>query len=228
MEIYSLEEALIDVAEHLELSMKEMELFMEYRNEDAIGGYHPDQKKARWPVGSIFAVEGRFIYTLVRHFKPDHVYEIGSFYGCSASHIMAAMVKNKKGKLTCIDVNFSNFFCKVATETVPVELETLKTSGELFFPPTEFDMLFEDGPHTVDFTETVLRNFLPKLRKGGIALCHDYFHFDAGQNVKPGFDRATLNGAWGYLIEPSDCGIGFYEKQTVHSVAAQEQSDPDA
>lgn len=229
IDLYDLEEALIDVAEYLDLTMPEMEQFMEYRNEDAIGGFHPDETKAGWPVGSIFAVEGKFIYTLVRHFKPDHVYEIGSFYGCSASHILAAMVKNKKGKLTCIDIDFSRFFAKVALENVPVECETLKTPGELFIPPTEFDMLFEDGPHMPGFTEKVLTNFLPKLRQDGIALCHDYFHWDAGESVKPGFDKATRNGAWGYLIKPSDCGLGFYQKhEAFHSSPAQEQSDPDA
>ena len=70
-----------------------------------LGGYHPDPEKAKWPSGSIFEIEGKRLYDIVRGLKPDVIVEIGGYYGCSTSWLAKAVKDNKKGKVISIDNN---------------------------------------------------------------------------------------------------------------------------
>ena len=44
------------------------------------------------------------IYCLIRHFKPSNILETGVYYGGNTLFILKALSKNKKGKLTAIDL----------------------------------------------------------------------------------------------------------------------------
>ena len=44
------------------------------------------------------------IYCLIRHFKPSNILETGVYYGGNTVFILKALSKNKKGKLTAIDL----------------------------------------------------------------------------------------------------------------------------
>jgi predicted O-methyltransferase YrrM len=68
-----------------------------YAEEDRIGGWHENPEQRRWMTGSLWEVKGQILYALVRAIKPEHVVEIGTWFGCSATHILEAMANNHRG-----------------------------------------------------------------------------------------------------------------------------------
>ena len=59
----------------------------QYAMSDTLGGYHIDESQRRWPMGSLWGVEGQILYALVRILKPRRVVQIGGWVGCSAMHL---------------------------------------------------------------------------------------------------------------------------------------------
>src|SRR5947209_4711129 len=98
----TLDQALATLAAQLGLDPQAL---IAYAAEDHIGGFNMDVNRRRWAPGSIWEVEGKVLYALVRALKPAHVVEIGTWFGCGASHILEALAMNKKGKLTSIDTD---------------------------------------------------------------------------------------------------------------------------
>src|SRR3990167_10454525 len=72
-----------------------------YAAEDLETGW--DHGEGEWPTGSIWQVEGQVLYALVRALKPARVLELGTWYGCSATHILQALEANGYGALLVLD-----------------------------------------------------------------------------------------------------------------------------
>lgn len=171
-----------------------------YADEDTVGGY-----PGNWPTGSVWDPEGRFLYAVVRALGCKRVLEIGTNYGCSASHLLAA-VKANGGTVTSIDVWGG------AGTLIPDDLrdawEFIPTDAEYWVAATdrEFDLVFEDGPHSEEFTEAVLRC----VQRTPVIIGHDSEHATAGPSVSKAWQRVF--GEHGYtsvLIAPSDCGLAY-------------------
>jgi len=120
------------------------------------------------------------------------VLEIGSFKGLSAC-LMAPNAIN----LTCIDL-FTCWFgeTELLTEfrkntrhlnNIMVIIGDSKITHTLL-PNEHFDMVFIDGDHSYDGCLADLINYWPKLRKGGIMVCHDF-----NPQYHTGVCAATIN-----------------------------------
>lgn len=181
----------------------ETDSLLPFAEADNIGGYNADATKAKWHIGSIWEVEGQTLYALVRSLKPNVVVELGSFYGCSTSHIAAAVRENGIGTFTAVDkaamgdisaINGVNAVRADAFEW----LEGQKDHS--------IDFLFEDLFHTEEDCYRIGILAQQKLKPGGVLVAHDAAHYIVGVHVRKGYERAGLKFRV-YLTEPSDCGL---------------------
>lgn len=132
--------------------------------EDNIGGRDTGQ----WRGDSFFADEGRVLYALIRALKPEHVLEIGSAEGCSTTHILTALDKNKRGHLTSIDIDPD------AGVKVPAALRkrwTFVNEDALTAELPAADVVFEDGDHHYPFASAILKRITPLNPR--VLLSHD-------------------------------------------------------
>lgn len=224
----SLNTALDSIATAFEL---DADALIDYAAVDPWGGYN-DRYDDGFPTGSVFRVEGQVLYALVRAlidslipgFPAFRALELGTHYGCSATHMAQAIQdSNNNGELTCVDLNGAAGNMIPANLKHRVELVT----GDMFDylarqQPAEFDLIFEDGSHHTEDVERVWRAAYVLLKPGGIILTHDAEHFHVpsgtgvGAAVKEGIARAGFFSATPpartYLIAPSDCGLAVWRK----------------
>lgn len=213
------EDALRDVADYLGLDCAALAA---YAAEDAHGGWPhnltPDAPD--WPGGSIWSVEGKFLYALVRALQPDHVFESGTKSGCSTTHILAALEANQRGLLDsvdlCIDTDLTlpGFGALVPAELHPRWTFTTQTRTQDFLDTdvTPFDFAFEDTDHTVPTTVDILSRL--KARDSiKVIVSHDICHPWSGYAMQEAW--ATVfgeNGYRPYCIAPSDCGLAVWKR----------------
>lgn len=178
-----------------------------YADEDHFTGF--DNGQGNWPGGSVWTVEGKFLYAVVRHLRPTRVLEIGTAYGCSATHILQALHVNEHGTLTSLDIQSSagaGIPDELRDQHVFVAADALVWLGK---NRKKFDLVFEDGLHTREFTEAAIRAAWDT--HPAVLLSHDVMHFsDYGRFVRESWDAAF--GEDGYqkvLIDPSDCGLAW-------------------
>ena len=205
MTAVSFEEGIQKICKYLDL---DLERFADYCNEDEIGGY-PEA----WEIGSIWEVEGKVLYALTRYLRPSRVVEFGTRYGCSTAHFCKALTKNRKGKIVTVDT-LGNMLAGKHSKRV----ESVSSEGIAYAQQNtkEIDLVFEDGPHSTEFTREVLQTCLPYLNPGGLFVVHDTEHWLVGKDVSRGFREAV--GEFGHvLIAPSDCGLGYWRKDVHYS-----------
>lgn len=187
-----------------------------FADEDKIGGYESnnDGKTTRegnplWSVGSLWEVEGKILYALIRAIRPAHVIEVGSFHGCSTTHICEALLKNEKGKLTCVDIT-RHFKPPPRYKRIlrQVKIDLFKFE----FPKSpKVDFLFEDAVHSPEQVTAVWGQFKLKAKKGAAILSHDSEHKLVGSNVR-GAVGSIAPDFQSILVEPSDCGLAYWRK----------------
>lgn len=187
-----------------------------YAAEDAIGGYHSNGALAKWPMGSLWEVEGKTLYALTRALKPGRALEIGTHRGASATHISAALLANGGGVLDGCDLG--DYGGDLMPEVFKREIFTLHhENGIEFLDMTSdetFGLIFEDASHDAATTEAIARLAQTKLTPGGVLVVHDAAHFLVGKDIRAGLDAANLPGGYGvYLCEPSDCGLAVWRKE---------------
>lgn len=218
----NLNDSLLLIAMQLQLDPNEL---IGYANEDTISGYHWQPEKSKWRQGSIWEVEGKTIYALIRALKPQNVVEIGSWVGCSATHIATALSVNGSGHVTAVDID------PQAGESFPAHLASVRTTvtsdGISWLAGQEdesIDLLFEDSSHDTDMCASIAALCKTKLAPGGVMLMHDAAHSKAivgggaiidspvGAAVCAGLDRALGSEYRVYLAEPSDCGLAVYQR----------------
>jgi len=205
MSAVSLKQAAELICRDLNLGVEPPE-FLALCAEDEIGGY-PE----KWPMGSIWDVEGRVLYALARILKPSHVVEVGTGGGCSTAHLEAAVRKYRPmGKIWTVDVggNPPDFINK-SKHVVRAAMDGIEFLNS--WDEGLIDLLFEDGPHSTEFTCMAILTAMPHLSPGAVVVVHDAEHFLVGQAVSSGIHQAV--GDFGHvLIEPSDCGLGYWRK----------------
>lgn len=191
-------------------------LLKSYADEDiSLAGYHPNDQPNKWPMGSIFEVEGQILYALTRALQPELVVELGTFYGCSTSHFLLALSKNGHGELITVDNGKSGGWFTLNPGDMQDRFTAINADALEWvhrdMPQGRVGLLFEDMIHRVDTTETIWRGALENCLSGAVIISHDAAHFNVGREVKAGIARAG-GSAQVYLTEPSQCGLAIGQK----------------
>lgn len=206
-------EALTHAADRYGLDAENL---INYAAEDSIGGYHPDERQRKWEIGSIWGVEGQFIYALIRATKPKLVVELGSFKGCSANHIAQALYENgkdtgDKGKLICVD--YDPQFKPVPPFKSIIEIVKMDIADYLEeMPSRRVDFVFEDTFHSVETTQMAWKTATEKVKKDAFVVSHDAAHWIVGKDVRLGIAQVVENVDI-YDIDPSDCGLAVWRNE---------------
>lgn len=208
-----LTEALHAIAEQLNLNADEL---IAYAAEDEIGGWPSE----RWPGGALWSVEGKTLYAITRAMQPAHILECGTREGCSATHLLTALMLNNSGHLISVDlcsitdISGAGFGGLVPPELqdrwtfrAPMSAETLLDADD-----TPFELVFEDTDHTFETTVSILTRL---VNRAGVKviISHDIFHPYATEAVRAAWTQVFgAEGAdWrAYPIEPSDCGLAIW------------------
>jgi hypothetical protein len=209
----NLNEALQTLATYYKLDANEL---LAYADEDTIGGW--DEKhngevtrngNPVWEIGSLWEVEGKILYALIRALKPAHVIEIGSYHGCSTTHICEALLKNGKGKLTSVDITH-RFKAPARFKKVLKQVESDLFKYE--FPKTpRVDFVYEDALHEPGQVSHIWNLFKKFAKKGAAILSHDAEHYIVGKNVRMGIGE-IVDDYKTMLVNPSDCGFAYWKK----------------
>lgn len=113
--------------------------------------------------------------------------EIGSYHGAS-SCCLAAGIASRNSTLFCVDTWRNDAVTDALSDVFPVwqkntePFETLIKSVQGYSHevadriPNELDLLFIDGDHSYEGVKRDLEMYLPKLRKGGVLVMHDWSH----------------------------------------------------
>lgn len=197
----TLADALRRFAVALALDAEEL---IEFAQEDTQTGW--DHGQGEWPVGSLFTSEGKILYALTRALKPEVVVEFGSLFGCSAKHILSALVANKHGKLYSIDPA-PQLMLDRFTAAEKKRWVVIREEGETAEVPFETaQIVFEDASHSAVMTEALIKRGLSWGAR--ILLSHDGDHFLVGAAVQDGFRRAA--GEFQLVrVDDSDCGFAY-------------------
>jgi predicted O-methyltransferase YrrM len=124
--------------------------------------------------GGVETAVGEFLYGFVRMTKPEYILETGTHMGISSSYMGKALVDNKKGTLTTIEIE------KEHINTSKARWDRIGISDYVFVDKensTEYDveydcdLMFLDSEPNLRFRE--LRRFFPRLKPGGFAFIHD-------------------------------------------------------
>lgn len=212
----NLYEALDLIAEKYDLNAAELKTFAD---EDSIGGWHTAPDVARWPMGSLFGVEGQLIYSLIRATKPLNVINLGTFHGASAVHMAAALHKNgnPKARVYAVDQDLGMFAAAPIPEElreyiVPVEQDAVEYLNGRW--PAKVGLIMEDLSHEAELVESVWKVALKKANRDTWILSHDVSHWVVGSWVQEGITAAGVDLGEGLelLIEPADTGLFVYRQ----------------
>jgi predicted O-methyltransferase YrrM len=198
----NIEQALTEIATRYHLDTQAL---IDYAYDDHIGGYHRVPQLADWPIGSVWAVEGRILYALVRATRPEVVIQVGTAIGCSAAHIAAALKANGTGHLYAID-DSSDYHPPAHPltgkplaigELIPEDLRDYITFVQeeaihwlTTVNPYTPDIIFEDADHAMETTRDVWAYAKTHLNTAGFALSHDAAHFLVGEAIRASARRA--------------------------------------
>ena len=151
-------------------------------------------------------VSSAMMYSLIREYKPTNVVALGTSHGGSTCIITAALLANKR--------SYKYLAAEIADdlreETRDNVMRKYNVAPELIGDltkyrnyPKDIDFLFHDTNHDRETTEWVFKNIVPKVKKGGLVIFHDW-------PVKEEGDKwVTKNGSWPettYMLELKERG----------------------
>lgn len=202
-----------------------------YAAEDTWGGY--DGGHGTMPNGSLWTVEGKTLYALVRATRPQAVVEIGTLRGASANHIAEALRANGEGHLLTIDISGGGDLIADDLRPYITQLTADGLGWLMGQADASIDLLYEDSSHGTDMCAAVGMLAKRKLAPDGWFVTHDAAHDFAilssgrisspvGAEIRAGLSRAGIDYRV-YLSEPSDCGLAIW-RQSEHAVIPLIQS----
>ncbi|MBF0244715.1 MAG: class I SAM-dependent methyltransferase, partial [Planctomycetes bacterium] len=131
--------------------------------------------------GSFECVDGEILYSMIRHFKPAHIIEIGS--GASTSLSGKAALRNREDGHACSFVAYEPYPRGALKKGIP-GLDELRKIRIEKVALSEFsslganDILFIDSTHVLKIgsdVQYIYLEILPRLAKGVIVHIHDIF-----------------------------------------------------
>lgn len=206
----NLPEAMTQIAQAFDLDADALLAAAEEHSFDRIGW---DGGKGDAPIGSLWTVEGKILYALIRVLQPSSVLEMGAFHGASTVHLAGALAANGSGKLTSVD---NGARVAVPGGLVPDALQGVLTQIEgdgvdYLKKRKRVDFVFEDMEHERDQVAAVAALAAERLTTGGMLVSHDAAHHIVGAEVRAGFADAGLEPLV-ILVAPSDCGLALWRK----------------
>ena len=172
-----------------------------------ITGWSGDGLNTDWPIGSMWADEGHILYALIRALRPLVVVEMGIHHGCSSKHILAAMVKNKRGKLHSVDIALRDDYDVTVAERKRWEIQSGTAQAANY--PKNADIVFEDLMHDFEGTRQALK--IAKKLKAPFVISHDGEHDGVGQNIRDAF--VDVYGTYNsFITEGCDCGFAYWKE----------------
>lgn len=199
------------------------EALVKFAAEDSVGGW--DLDKGGWPTGSLWSVEGKVLYALIRALQPDVVVEIGTHRGCSTTHIATALSINDNGYVVSLDL------APGVGDLIPVQLGeqiSLTAANGVDWlgaqPDESIDIIYEDADHSAETSHDVALLAMRKLKPGGLLITHDAAHdyawlgdgsqisSDVGATIRRGLEAALDDQFRVYRTDPSDCGFALWQK----------------
>lgn len=207
----NLHDGLRRIAEYLDLDADEL---IAYAEQDQIGGWDYDHYKHHWPTGSIFGAEGQILYALVRGMNVLIAAELGTWAGCSASHMAQALIDDDTmGSLTCVDPDQNAGYLIVQERAGPIVFERRDRLDYLAsVPDNRLDLLFNDTPQDVESGAAIAREAQRVLRPGGVYVVHDAEHFLVGEEIQAGIRAGGINDHLTVKIDDTDCGLAIWRK----------------
>lgn len=151
---------------------------MKYGSEWTFPEHPVDGMVYHYNNGLFESVDSEIAYSIVRHFAPSRIIEVGGGY--STRILAAALRKNfhetgKHGELITIDPYcdpaLSNLSTIIRKPVQEVDLDLFQTLGEN-------DILFIDSSHVISVGSDAVFEYLeivPRLRKGVVLHAHDIF-----------------------------------------------------
>ena len=141
------------------------------RFEQIIGRYAAE---FNWFLGRVYngafvSIDPEAYYSVIRHYKPNLIIEIGS--GHSTHFAKDAIKANNKGKIICID--------PLPRRSLPCGVKHLRAKIEdvnvgFFSALKKNDILFIDSSHTTQEARYHCRRILPNLKKDVLVHHHDF------------------------------------------------------
>lgn len=202
-----------------------------YADEDPHTGW--DKGAGEWPIGSLWRVEGQVLYALVRALRPARALELGTGYGCSATHILTALQRNGTGTLHGVDNGGDPTAVGQIGSRIPDDLRSGFSASEMSIeafletpPDAGYDLIFEDGIHSPAQVFAVWERRDALLNPGGVLVSHDATHFIVGADVRGGIERAGVDDALYLSIDPSDCGLAVWRQSSQPAPVVEAKPKP--
>lgn len=143
--------------------------------------------------GGVNIGDQRALFHLIRHFKPKNILEVGTFVGCSTTHIGLAIRDIQGAKLTTVDIadvnnaitqpwlnlgakyspqeNIKRVGCSDKVDFVVQDVKKYLAD----FSGAKYDFIFLDGSHKATDVYLEISHSLDILNEGGVILLHDFF-----------------------------------------------------
>lgn len=198
-----------------------------------IGGWHTSAERSKWPMGSIWEAEGKVLYALTRILDPQIVLDLGTYYGCSTTHIATALLHNQSGgRLICVENGHQGV---PQPGNIPLELQSMiefvNDNAEDYVERPDLDwsqigLVFEDTLHTAELTSRLWRSITARLKPGAMLVSHDAEHFSVGHAVKQGIMESGVQDWRSYAIETDGmdrqhlCGLAMWRKPEIAPLQA--------
>ena len=140
--------------------------------------------------------------------KEVFVLELGTNYGCSAIMWYDFLPKSQLLLLDieetinpkCWDIMDANRFiyanCDAYDEETPSEVKTLIPNG--------FDIIFDDGPHTIESQKKCIEYYIPMLNNNGIMFIEDVQKIEDFDDLEEQFNEVTETLEGKYSFEKID------------------------
>ena len=168
-----------------------------------------------WPNGSLWQSEGRALYALVRALGAERVVELGTWHGCSASHIAQALADaGQGGMLDSVDI-WTEAGDRIPDDLRPVirfhHTDMCAWALEQAVAGADYDLIYEDGEHDTLSVAQVWALAERLLRPGGVIVSHDALHSAVGAAVRAGIEASGLTPVY-VQLGGSDCGMAIWRR----------------
>ena len=127
--------------------------------------------------------DGIFLYSMMRHFKPEQIIEIGSGFSSALMLDTNQLFFNNKINMTFIEPYTDRLHSLITTDdtksTTIIEKEVQSVPLNTFEKLNKGDILFVDSTHvakTGSDVNYILFEILPRLNKGVLIHFHDIFY----------------------------------------------------
>lgn len=169
-----------------------LEDFIKYYDESKYSGYPTE------PGGSVWESEGKFIYVIIRHLKPNRILEIGNFLGRgSTNHILQAIDDNKSGEVVLLDIVERLEYEKLHSKNFE---RILDDSLNYLSKSFTFDLIVQDGNHEYLHVKSELELMEKNSTQSFIMWGHDYF------TIKP--PQCEIERSW------KDANVNNFKERT--------------